>query len=524
MIVAGTEDNSACFSLVQVLDTQRNVVWSLPTCEEGDDEYCTMVATSMEIIAIAYDGTSTTIPLVSERDVSNPVDVSNKLAPEISIPIDFYNKLVEIDDGDDDDIIFKVHDLASLISNVHELKIFCTYLNYLCRTSQIDDRDWQRYMLKALKEMAKTTDSMNHDDRTIFGLVINKCCRDGVDWDPCSVQHAVSASSPSKTLSSESDFRKQLANTDIRVGLICPFSKGRSKNGSNENDFLDICLELGRSLKEVCKVSERQNFKKTAAAVMCSVLNALSFDAAQNEDVARRVISQSALCQIVDFGDVAHICSVVDQIGVKRLQHACDVGRTIVQRAVVSSVSDFKEQQEVDLVTALGLLANESKKLKESAGHVEAVTVLALVVTAALCCTQDSRWPIVTMESEPGPSLKSSLVTKSSNGYTIPGVARASECNSDDDNNCYRGGGRARNHENQLEHCDVMHTNRKDGKRMDPLEKQSAQAYADNDNMVMELKGMVIDLKDRVLELSHRLDRENRCSIAGKKDDTAKKE
>ena len=262
MIVAGIERNF----LVQILDTQRNVVWSLPTptCEEGDGDYYTMVATSMEIIAIAYDGTSTTMPLVSEGDVSNPVDVSNKLAPEISIPIDFYTKLVEIDDADDEDIIFKVHDLALLISNVHELKIFCTFLNYLSRTSQVDNKDWQRYMLKALKEMAKTTDSMNHDDRTIFGLVINNCCRDKVKIDAHRVQHPVSGSSSCKTLSSEVDFRKQLAKIDIRVGVIHPHSNGspslcrEDRSDCNDHDFLDRCKKLGWSVKEMRKALEQQ--------------------------------------------------------------------------------------------------------------------------------------------------------------------------------------------------------------------------------------------------------------------------
>ena len=434
MIVAGTEDNV----LVQVLDTQRNVVWSLPTCGDGDDDYCTMVSTSRGIMAIAYDGTSTTIPLVSERDASIPVDVSNKLAPEISIPIDFYNMLVEIGDGDDEDIIFKVHDLALLISNVHELKIFCTFLNYLRRTSQVDNKDWQRYMLKALKEMAKTTDSMNHDDRTIFGLVINNCCRDKVKIDACRVQHPVSGSSSSKTWSSEVDFRKQLAKIDIRVGVIHPHSNGspslcrEDRSDCNDHDFLDRCKKLGCSVKEMRKALEQQNYKTAAVAAICSVLNALSFDTVWHEDCGRHVVSQSALCQIVDFGDVTHICSIVDQIGDKLLQDACDVGRSIIQRASVSSVSDPSEQQGVDLVTALGLLANESKKLKESAGHDEAVTVLALVVTAALCCNQDGTLSILDMDSGPGPSSTSLLAHKSGTISTTPMVDGASTPFDDD--------------------------------------------------------------------------------------------
>ena len=112
-------------------------------------------------------------------------------------------------DERNDESIFKVHDLALLVSNVHELKLFYTFLNYLRRSSQVDDKDWHRYISKALKETAMTTDSMNHDDRTIFGQVTNQCRRDGVKLDACTVQHSVSGSSSSKTWSSEVDFRKQ---------------------------------------------------------------------------------------------------------------------------------------------------------------------------------------------------------------------------------------------------------------------------------------------------------------------------
>ena len=275
------------------------------------------------------------------------------------------------------------------------------------------------------------------------------------------------------------------------------------------------------------KALEQHNYKTAAVATICSVLNALSFDTVRNEDCGRHVVSQSALCQIVDFGDVAHICSVVDQIGDKRLQHACDVGRSIIQRALVSSLSDPSKQQRVDLVTALGLLANESKKLKESEGHVEAVTVLALVVTAALCCNQDGTLSILDMDSVPGPFSMSLLASKSGTISTTPSGAGASTRFDDDS---IRGVDQVEErlslqgqYESKPQHCNRMRPEENDemgARKMVPgtidragrLEMQNARAKADeNDNnnrdiMVLELKGMMMDLKDKMLQLSDRID------------------
>ena len=89
----------------------------------------------------------------------------------------FYRKVV---DTYSDDIVFKVHDLAFLVSNIHQMNVFYTFLNHLYRSKRISQDDRQRYTLKALQELSKTTCKSDSQIRTMQETIVEKCRQDGI--------------------------------------------------------------------------------------------------------------------------------------------------------------------------------------------------------------------------------------------------------------------------------------------------------------------------------------------------------
>ena len=296
---------------------------------------------------------------------------------------EFYRKLVSIDD-ESDDILFKVHDAALLIYNVHHLKIFCTFLNHLYRSSKVHAKDWHRYTVKALKQTARRIDNMDHVGRAIFGLVVNKCRRDGIKFDANMVKHPVSDSSSCRASFLNIDIRTELAKLQILQEDNIPRSSVTSQSNKAADGYLQKVKSLGGPLREMLEASFQSYDQTVAVAMNIAILQALSFDHYRNEDAGPPTISQSVLCQVVDFVDLSHICFVVDQIGDETLNAACRVGRSIIERAGKTSSERDGAVKRIDLVTALGLLAHETRKLKQCAGHDEAVTLMALMVTVGM--------------------------------------------------------------------------------------------------------------------------------------------
>ena len=143
---------------------------------------------------------------------------------------------------------------------------------------------------------------------------------------------------------------------------------------------------------------EARNENHVAVAVICSILNALSFGGPERLHNCVKISSvNSVLDQIVDYGDVDHICSVVDRSGKEALQQVCKEGLDIIHRARTAATNDDKSEDENDgtrlVVSVMGLLANGVTKLVREttkvgrdgeAEKLEAMTILALIVTAKM--------------------------------------------------------------------------------------------------------------------------------------------
>ena len=324
------------------------------------------------------------------------------------LDLGFYRKLVEVDS---DGIVFKVHDVALLVSDVHQMKVFYTFLNLFYRFNLLSKNDRQRYALKALQRTSKTICKSDHRLMTMQELTVQKCRQDGI------VIHGIDQNDADSVTSTDPlpSLVNNLAMIEFRVGEMLPRTSIESQvtantlsDGISHRAILAQVQAVGRSLKDFHVALEEHDHTRASIAAVCSILNSLSFGQA----LCPNHLSDNhgfgiILDEIVDYGDVHHICSVVDQSGNEKLQEACQEGLAIVERAMSSLSNDVvmgtcieNEPSKEDgaagpklLVTVMGYLANavtkrvrgmESLTGDSQDGSSEAITLLALIVTAKM--------------------------------------------------------------------------------------------------------------------------------------------
>ena len=304
----------------------------------------------------------------------------------------FYRKLVEVDC---DDIVFKVHDLALLVCDVHQMKAFYIFLSHLYRSKRISKDDRQRYTKKALQQTFKSIDKIDQQAVAMRKKIVDKCRQDGVLVSGIDNHQTDSVAAITDSMSA---LPNKLAMTEFRVGEILPLTYSQSPETTNtESDsighrvVLSQAQALGRSLKDVYAALDAKDENGASTGAICSVLNALSFGQTIFRHVSSETLATCVLDEIVDFGDVNHICSVVYQCGKEKLQHAFQQGIAIVERAEDEAA---REQDKVGmsiLVSVMGHLANAVtnwiREVKPMEAHdmpenAEAISLLALVVTA----------------------------------------------------------------------------------------------------------------------------------------------
>ena len=309
----------------------------------------------------------------------------------------FYWKLVE---ADSDDIAFKVHDLARLVSDVHRMKVFYTFLNHLYRAKRISKDDRQRCTLKAIQETNKTISKSDNKVITIQEKIVEKCQEDGVlisgfgDHNP---DHTGASTEP------VSFWANDLAMIEFRVGEVLPRTAAVLQATANTHNFsidhrvvLAQAQALGRSLNELYAALEANDGSRASTAAICSILNALSFGPSIFGGISSEIAVSSLLDEIVDFGDMNHICLVVDHSGNEQLQNAVQQGIAIVEGSLkqLALKSDDKTSGENEragssvLATVIGHFANEVMKWTRDADDMpkkaEAISVLALVATTKI--------------------------------------------------------------------------------------------------------------------------------------------
>ena len=320
----------------------------------------------------------------------------------------FYRKLVE---AYSDDIVFKVHDLALLVSNIHQMKVFYTFLNHLYRSNLLSKNDRQRYALKALQRTSKTFCKSDRQLMAMQERIVQKCRQDGIVTHGIDKHDADSVTSKEPSLPSPTS---NFAMFEFRVGEMLPRTSTQSQvtantpsEGISHRAILSQVQSLGRSLKDFLAALEEDDHNRGSIAVICSILNSLSFGQALSPNPLPDNRVSCILDEIVDYGDVHHICSVVDQSGNEQLQKAYQEGLAIVERAMSSLSNDVgmgtcienktsKEDGTAGpriLVTIMGYLANAVTKRARGMespngdcqdGSSEAITLLALIATSKM--------------------------------------------------------------------------------------------------------------------------------------------
>ena len=338
------------------------------------------------------------------RSVGSISDDNSEVCEDV-----FYKKLVEVDS---DEIVFKVNDLARLVSHVHGMKVFYTFLNHLYRTNRISKDDWERCTLKALQKTFKTICMSGRQLKIFQELIVQKCRQDGIvilgidEHDADSVTYTEpSLSSPASNFAM---FEFRVCEMLPRTSLESQMTANSLSEGISHRAILAQVQAVGRSLKDFHVALEEHDHNRGSIAVICSILNSLSFGQALcpnhlPDNNGFGII----LDEIVDYGDVHHICSVVDQSGNEQLQKAYQEGLAIVERAMATLSNDGVMESNMEnaaskeegtagsriLVTVMGYLANavtkrvrcmESPNGDCQDGSSEAITLLALVVTAKM--------------------------------------------------------------------------------------------------------------------------------------------
>ena len=320
----------------------------------------------------------------------------------------FYRTLVE---AYSDDIVFKVHDLAFLVSNIHQMKVFYTFLNHLYRSQRISQDDRQRYTLKALQELSKTICKSDSQLMAMQGKIVEKCRQDGIliHGNGIASFYADSVATMTEPVSS---LASNLSMIEFRVGEVLPRTPTQSQTTPNSSQSDSIvhrvvlaqAQALGRSLKELHDAIEAHDDDGASTAAICSILNALSFGQTIFGRVSSETVGCSLLHEIVDYGDVNHIRSVVEQTGNEKFQTAFQQGIAVVQKSIkqLSLKRDdeaMREQTKAGssvLATVIGHFANEVMKWtrdakcideKDAPDNAEAISLLALVVTTKMTQT-----------------------------------------------------------------------------------------------------------------------------------------
>ena len=272
------------------------------------------------------------------------------------------------------------------------MKVFYTYLNHLRRSKNLSTEDWQRYSVNALYQTCRKMSVSDSASTEIFEGIVSQFQKDEIFVNE-NIIRSIGINSRSSNLEAQ-----LLELFEFRVGQILPLATPKAVKTTSSYPFLMHVQALGRSLKELLFAFEARDENHVAVAVICSILNALSFGGPERLHNCVKISSvNSVLDQIVDYGDVDHICSVVDRSGKEALQQVCNEGLDIIHRARTAATNDDKSEDENDgtrlVVSVMGLLANGVTKLVREttkvgrdgeAEKLEAMTILALIVTAKM--------------------------------------------------------------------------------------------------------------------------------------------
>mmetsp|Transcript_12876 Transcript_12876/g.22460 ORF Transcript_12876/g.22460 Transcript_12876/m.22460 type:complete len:584 (-) Transcript_12876:1460-3211(-) len=376
-------------------------------------------STEVTDMDLSVDPTLNSSVISSQTTPSGSTDASNAATMDDLEP--FFQKLIEADDRN---VVFKVAELSSLVENVHHMKLFYTFVGQLCRTissgdvearETLTDKDRKRYVLEALQRTAKTTSG--DDCCAIFKTILEKCHEDGLlDTHNKHLLDREAEVVHTSSSSFVSDIRRHLAEHDVRLqALEARMDNVETKQASLTNAF--------RQLHSNMRMQRRI---ETAVGVVCAVTNALSMGVAGS---LMQGIVNTTISQIVDFGNIEHILSVVDAIGNSTtsaaiqdgLAFASELSLTDVVQTAGGAYSSMKQGE-----MSLGI-EQMLERVTSSYGDEGVLVVIALAATIAQNASQSQSRGQKTIEDKAHGNEEEAAAEAATGLTTIERVVRLEE-------------------------------------------------------------------------------------------------
>jgi hypothetical protein len=235
----------------------------------------------------------------------------------------FYIKLFEKDNRD---IIFKIDELATIIQDVHEMKVFYTLVNNSYRMGIVHKDNRTRYISTSLEKVSSSTTC--YDSIAIFKQLLRKAREDGIinyhDFDildrKAEVAHTAEAPFVKDIWNSIEHLEARVDVLEHRVDIL----DARVANLESRVDKLEqVTANLVDALKMLQKGIRRKQKINVAMGMMGAVLNAVSFGVAGS---AAQGVMGTVINSIVDFGDISHIETIVETFGDATVRDAFQAG------------------------------------------------------------------------------------------------------------------------------------------------------------------------------------------------------
>jgi len=238
------------------------------------------------------------------------------------------NFVVKLFEKDDRNVLFKCEELMNIVEDVHQMKFLYTYTNSSYRMKTITQEDRKRYITGSLEKVASSTTC--REAIAIFKQILDKAKQDGIinDHEYYSVEskavvaHVGAAPFVKEIWESIHNIQTRVVTLENRVDVL----------DSKVKSLEQVSTNIVESLSMLQKGIRRKQKIEAVTGLMSAVLNGISLGIAGS--VAQGVMA-SAIGNIVDFGDISHIQTVIKSFDDVRVQEAFQSGIDVVCNATV---------------------------------------------------------------------------------------------------------------------------------------------------------------------------------------------
>jgi len=362
LIVVGGFDGKQSFASCEAYDPST-CLWSSISAMQTRRHACAAVEVDGTLYVMGGIDGKTIFSSIESLKLPTPSPKNQPSPQEGNSSNRFFAKIFEKDDRN---ILFKFEELMNIVEDVHQMKFLYTYINSSYRISMINQEDRKRYITGSLEKVASSTTC--HDAIAIFKKFLGKAKQDDVISDheyfslesKAVVAHVGAAPFVKEIWESIYNLQTRVDGLENRLDVLDSKVKRLEQVSANIVESLSILQEGILRKKKI----------EAVTGMMSAVLNVISLGTAGFifEGAMGSVISD-----IVDFGDISHIQTVVETFGdsavKKAFQNGIDaVANKTLYKASEKSRAKLYEPTVDDFVAA----ANEGNPL------------FAIVVTAQL--------------------------------------------------------------------------------------------------------------------------------------------